>query len=101
MAMILCGQEIDNTSQKALMDGQVLGTTDNLNNIRDYGIYSWTSGNSPSNVPVAGTGCMIVLKIGTAECIQIVFVLGSTWGSMRFRMSSGSSAWRDWITVQS
>ena len=100
MALTLM-EEFVNTSQKTLLEGQVLTSSYNLNNITDYGIYSWSASNAPTNAPTYSStpvrGSMIVMKSATAGVLQ--FVLNENYIYLRYK--SADSGWTAWRSIAS
>lgn len=83
---------------KSILSSRILTSSDNMDNITDFGVYSWSSGNSPSNSPVISSntisaGCL-VLRFASMGTIQVVF--NDVY--IVFRVKSGNT-WTSWRRI--
>lgn len=76
---------------ESILNGKILTSSDNIDNITDFGIYSWGS-SYPTNSPVSGSASMIVIRYATVGIHQIVF--SASYMHIRTYSSGAWSAWR-------
>ena len=101
MALIPMEEFVDTSLKTILTDGSILlKSTDNLNNVTDFGFYSWSSSSVPSNSPTSGSGTLLNLKYAGAGIMQIIFIAGSQSGMIYWRIYT-SGTWYGWRYVNS
>ena len=82
-----------------------LTNSEDLDNIRDTGLYRWGStGSGPANSPLTdGAGAAVVIKVNTITSIQVVFATSSSdtqySGQPFMTVRVYSNGWRPWVNV--
>jgi len=101
MALVPMESFVDTSLKTIITNGTILLTSsNNLNNVTDFGFYSWSSGSVPTNSPTQGSGTLLNLKYAAAGIMQIIFIAGSQSGLIYWRVYSGGT-WYGWRYVNS
>ena len=94
MALVL--MDFDTPQAEIFAPTKVLKNTDDLNDIQTFGIYSWSSGSTPSHSPQptgsALSAALFVLRFASVGLIQVAF--NDTYVLFRVYTSNTWSSWR-------
>lgn len=91
----IIGATINPWSKQIVTNGKgtALGSSADIDNILDNGVYFWTTGSAPANVPVSGKYGVLLSLYGRDDMHSHI-VIGEFEICHRVRLSSG---WTDWI----